>query len=114
MLLLLLVLHFAKIFAHAAVIDKLNALRASYWNASPVPRVKGNLPLNVDIMLAWLKHRDEDVGRMFVELSRTYGGTFNTRVLGEDQILSISPEVFDHVMSGGFKDFHKGEDAFWA
>jgi hypothetical protein len=37
-----------------------------------------------------------------------YGDTFNTRVLGEDQILSLDPAVFDHVMSSGFDEFHKG------
>jgi hypothetical protein len=87
----------------------MNTLRASHWNAKLVPRVQGRMILNIDIMLAWLKHRDEDVGRLFVNLQRTHGNTFNTRVLGEDQILSLDPVVFDYVMNTGFEEFEKGE-----
>jgi hypothetical protein len=68
--------------------------------------------LNIDIMLAWLKHRDEDVGRLFVNLQRIHGNTFNTRVFGEDQILSLDPVVFDYVMNTGFEEFEKGEIVF--
>ena len=64
--------------------------------------------MNIDIMLAWLKHRDEDVGRLFVDAQRIHGNTFNTRVLGEDQILSLDPVVFDYVMNAGFGEFEKG------
>jgi len=64
--------------------------------------------LNVDIMLAWLRHRNEDVGRLFVDLQKAYGNTFNSRVFGEDQILSLDPVVFDHVMNTGFDEFEKG------
>jgi hypothetical protein len=94
---------------HNILIDRMNTLRASYWNAKLVPRVGGRMILNIDIMLAWLKHRDEDVGRLFVNLQRIHGNTFNTRVLGEDQILSLDPVVFDYVMNTGFEEFEKGE-----
>jgi hypothetical protein len=94
---------------HNILIDRMNALRASHWNAKLVPRVQGRMVLNIDIMLAWLKHRDEDVGRLFVNLQRIHGNTFNTRVLGEDQILSLDPVVFDYVMNTGFEEFEKGE-----
>jgi hypothetical protein len=70
--------------------------------------VKGKLPLNIDVMLAWLRHREEDVGRLFVDLQKLYGDTINTRVLAEDQILSMDPAVSDHVMSSGFDEFFKG------
>jgi hypothetical protein len=65
----------------------------------------------MDIMLDWLRHRDEDVGRLFVNLERIHGTTFNSRVFGEDQILSLDPAVFDLVMSSGFDEFEKGEQA---
>lgn len=77
-------------------------------NAKPIPRVRGRYPLNFDILLSWLNHADEDVGRLFHDLSKRYGPTFNTRVLGEDQILSLDPEVFDAVMKNQFKWFYKG------
>jgi hypothetical protein len=95
--------------SHNILIDRMNALRASHWNAKLVPRVRGRMNLNIDIMLAWLRHRDEDVARLFVDLQRTHGNTFNTRVLGEDQILSLDPVVFDYVMNTGFEEFEKGE-----
>ena len=93
---------------HNILIDRMNTLRASHWNAKLVPRVQGRMILNIDIMLAWLKHRDEDVGRLFVNQQRIHGNTFNTRVLGEDQILSLDPVVFDYVMNTGFDEFEKG------
>lgn len=96
------------VIIHYKVIDHVNDLRAAHWRVRRVPRVKGRLPLNIDVMLAWLRHREEDVGRLFVDLQRLHGHTFNTRVLGEDQILSMDPAVFDHVMSSGFDEFSKG------
>jgi hypothetical protein len=98
----------AKGITHNILIDRMNALRASHWNAKLVPRVRGRMIFNIDIMLAWLKHRDEDVARLFVDLQRIHGNTFNTRVLGEDQILSLDPVVFDYVMNTGFDEFEKG------
>jgi hypothetical protein len=88
--------------------DSLNRRQASERGALPIPRVRGKLPLNFDILLAWLYHSDEDVGRLFHDLSVRYGPTVNTRVLGEDQILSLDPDVFDAVMRDQFKFFAKG------
>jgi hypothetical protein len=104
--------HMTKGITHNILIDRMNALRASHWNAKLVPRVRGRMILNIDIMLAWLKHRNEDVGRLFVDLQRIHGNTFNTRVFGEDQVLSLDPVVFDYVMNTGFEEFEKGEIAF--
>lgn len=60
---------------------------AKRLGAKPIPRVKGRLPLNVDIVLDWAKSgSEEEVGRMMVLLGRKYGSTYNTRVLGEDQV----------------------------
>jgi hypothetical protein len=73
-----------------------------------IPQVQGRYFFNLDVMIAWLRHRDEDVGRLFVTYQRIYGDTFNTRVLGDNQILSVDPAVFDYVMSAGFEEFEKG------
>jgi len=98
------------VIVHNVLIDSINSRRASSWTVQPVPRVRGRLPLNIDIMLDWLRHRDEDVGRLFINLERIHGKTFNSRVFGEDQILSLDPAVFDYVMSSGFEEFEKGEE----
>lgn len=64
-----------------------NNLAARYAGARPIPKVRGRYPLNVDIMLDWAKSgSEEEVGRMMVLLERKYGATYNTRVLGEDQV----------------------------
>jgi len=102
------------VIVHNVLIDSINSRRASSWTVQPVPRVRGRLPLNIDIMLDWLRHRDEDVGRLFINLERIHGKTFNSRVFGEDQILSLDPAVFDYVMSSGFEEFEKGELPIWA
>ena len=55
--------------------------------ARPPLNVKGRYPLNIDVLLDWAKSgSEEEVGRMMVLLGRQYGGTYNTRVLGEDQV----------------------------
>jgi hypothetical protein len=55
--------------------------------AVPITRVSGKWPLNLDVLVDWAKSgAEEEVGRMIVLLSRNYGRTFNTRVLGEDQV----------------------------
>lgn len=105
---LLILSHISVVTVHNIVIDTINAKRASRWNAKLVPRVRGGMLLNIDIMLAWLRHREEDVGRLFVDLQRVHGNTCNTRVFGEDQILSLDPVVFDYVMNTGFEEFEKG------
>lgn len=66
---------------------------AAQAGVRPIPRVQGRLPLNVDVVLDWARSGTEDeVCRMMVELGRTYGKTYNTRALGEDQVghLSVS------------------------
>ena len=62
-------------------------LRARRLGARVIPRVRGRLPLNFDVLLDWSRSgSEEEVGRMMVLLGRTYGRTYNTRVLGEDSV----------------------------
>lgn len=64
-----------------------HAIAARRMSAEPIPRVGGRYPLNIDVMLDWARSgSEEEVGRMMVLLGRRYGGTYNTRVLGEDQV----------------------------
>jgi hypothetical protein len=61
--------------------------RARQLGARDIPRVKGKWPLNLDILRDWAKSgSEEEVGWMMVLLGRQYGTTYNTRVLGEDQV----------------------------
>ena len=71
--------------SHISLLSSARAARA--LGARPVPRVEGRWPLNLDVLADWSKSgSEEEVGRMMVLLSRRYGGTYNTRVLGEDQV----------------------------
>lgn len=82
----------------------------SYWStlvssytarrlgAADIPRVRGRYPLNIDILLDWARSgSEEEVGRMMVLLGRKFGKTYNTRVLGEDQ---VSRECFLEIWRG--------------
>ncbi|KIR36927.1 cytochrome P450 monooxygenase pc-2 [Cryptococcus deuterogattii MMRL2647] len=84
--------------------------RAAALGAVDIPRVKGAWPLNIDVLLNWAKSgTEEEVGRMMVLMGRQYGGTYNTRVLGEDQIISSDPKVIKHVLIDDFDNFVKGQ-----
>ncbi|WRT64043.1 uncharacterized protein IL334_000971 [Kwoniella shivajii] len=83
--------------------------QARALGATDIPRVKGRWPLNLDILVDWAKSgSEEEVGRMMVLLGRKYGNTYNTRVLGEDQIISSDPNVLKHVLLDEFNNFVKG------
>ncbi|KIR30411.1 cytochrome P450 monooxygenase pc-2 [Cryptococcus deuterogattii LA55] len=84
--------------------------RAAALGAVDIPRVKGAWPLNIDVLLNWAKSgTEEEVGRMMALMGRQYGGTYNTRVLGEDQIISSDPKVIKHVLIDDFDNFVKGQ-----
>jgi hypothetical protein len=63
--------------------------KARKLGATSITRVAGRWPLNLDVLMDWSRSgAEEEVGRMIELLSRRYGTTFNTRVLGEDQVCS--------------------------
>ena len=68
--------------------------------------------MNLDVLVDWSKSgSEEEVGRMMVLLSREYGGTYNTRVLGEDQV-SLAQVLSRHSEGPEEKSgrsWHKGE-----
>jgi hypothetical protein len=67
--------------------------KAHKLGAEDIPRVRGKSILNFDVLLDWSRSgTEEEAGRMMVLLGRKYGGTYNTRVLGEDSV-SCSIEV---------------------
>lgn len=76
-------------------------IRARSLGASPIPRVHGRWPLNLDVLVDWSRSgSEEEVGRMMILLSRKYGGTYNTRVLGEDQVCRFLPMTFSCRLRG--------------
>ncbi|WVQ71060.1 hypothetical protein IAR50_000585 [Cryptococcus sp. DSM 104548] len=89
---------------------KLSARDARRLGAVDIPRVRGRWPLNLDVLWDWAKSgSEEEVGRMMVLMERRYGQTYNTRVFGEDQIMTTDPRVFRHVLVGDFDSFVKGQ-----
>ncbi|KAL7422863.1 Protein kinase alk2 [Cryptotrichosporon argae] len=77
--------------------------------AREIPRVQGRHVLNIDVLLDWAKSGSEDeVGWMMAVMRARYGPTYNTRVLGEDQIISMDPAVLNHVLVDDFDNFVKG------
>lgn len=81
-------LSFPTIFILRSAASAWTSTRASKkLGAKIIPRVEGRWVLNVDILRDWARSgSDDEVGRMMVDLGRRYGGTYNTRVLGEDQV----------------------------
>lgn len=69
--------------------------RRLHPQAVPIPRVKGRWPLNLDVMVDWMKSsKGEYLGEgMIAKLEERYGKTMNTRVLGEDSVCTI---LFSH------------------
>jgi hypothetical protein len=65
----------------------LSSIRAHRLGAIDIPRISGQWPLNLDVLADWAKSgSEEEVGWMIRVMEGKIGRTFNTRVLGEDQV----------------------------
>ena len=74
-----------------------------------VPRVKFNWPGNVDFIPFVIHSRDTDYcGTPFEKLVEEYGHTFNLRLFGGDQILTVEPENIKAILSTDFNSYEKG------
>ena len=83
--------------------------KAHQLGARDIPRVKGKSVLNFDVLLDWSRSgTEEEAGRMMVLLGRKYGGTYNTRVLGED---SVGCSFGDHVKVA--RESGKAQESRW-
>ncbi|ORY21852.1 cytochrome P450 [Naematelia encephala] len=104
-------LSFALVYAVRGRLDVWSTSRqASAQGAADVPLVNGRWPFNLDIVRDWAKSGSEDeVARMMFLLGRQYGSTYNTRVIGENQILSTDPKVFKHALVDDSNNFVKGK-----
>ncbi|WWD18044.1 hypothetical protein CI109_102491 [Kwoniella shandongensis] len=105
------IISFPLLFILRSYLSLLRSQRhARSLGAIDTPRVKGRWPLNLDVLRDWARSgSEEEVGRMMVLLERKYGKTYNTRVLGEDQIISSDPAVLKHVLISDFDNFVKGQ-----
>ncbi|KAJ9105434.1 hypothetical protein QFC21_001805 [Naganishia friedmannii] len=84
--------------------------RRLHPEAVPIPRVRGRWPFNTDILMDWMaSSKDEYLGEgMISRLERIYGQTLNTRVLGEDSVITTSPEHVSQMLTSSFLAFDKG------
>ncbi|KAF7982659.1 hypothetical protein HWV62_27113 [Athelia sp. TMB] len=84
--------------------------RAYALGARLVPRVRGWLPGNLDLLLHLLnnlKNGYPSDGQ--VEWIDKYGNTLNLRVFYEDLIFTTEPENIKTILASGFPNYEKGE-----
>ncbi len=81
--------------------------RASSLNARLAPRVRGNLPFNIDIMRR--SQNDKHPCDTLAALATEYGATFNTDVLGLMNIVTTNPKHIQRILATNFDNFEKGE-----
>ncbi|KAF8600071.1 CYP63 cytochrome P450 monooxygenase-like protein [Ceratobasidium sp. AG-I] len=74
------------------------------------PRMKRWLPGNIDFIPEIVHSREVDYcGGAWSSLVEKHGNTFNTRLFGEDQILTTEPENIKAILSTEFTSFEKGK-----
>ncbi|KAJ9091639.1 hypothetical protein QFC19_009009 [Naganishia cerealis] len=88
---------------------KLSGIGSVLVAHGPSGQVKGKWPLNVDILMDWMGGRMDYMGEgMVSRLEGAYGQTLNTRVLGEDSVITTSPEHVYQMLDSSFAAFEKG------
>ncbi|KAI5450415.1 Protein kinase alk2 [Naganishia albida] len=111
-----LLVHLAALVFNYSLLSSLSLIRQQWVarrlhaQAVPVPRVRGRWPLNLDVMVDWMRSsKGEYLGEgMIAKLEQTYGKTMNTRVLGEDSIITTSAVHIAHILGPAFTAFDKG------
>ncbi|KAJ7281436.1 cytochrome P450 monooxygenase CYP63 [Mycena rebaudengoi] len=83
---------------------------AQSHNATVIPQVKGKWPGNLDVALRVVRSfEDGYVLQIFMDLFREHNATtLNTRLLWDDQIITMDECVMKFVSSTGFSHFEKG------
>ncbi|KAF8600093.1 cytochrome P450, partial [Ceratobasidium sp. AG-I] len=75
-----------------------------------VPRMNCWLPGNIDFITEFMhSHAVDYCEAAWIPLFEKHGSTFNTRILGEDQILTTEPENIKAILSTEFTNFEKGK-----
>ncbi|KAH7339083.1 cytochrome P450 [Rhizoctonia solani] len=73
------------------------------------PHVKLNWPWNLDFIPFVMRSRASDYsGAPFMKLVSEYGYTFNLRLFGEDQIMTVEPDGIKSILSTDFNSYEKG------
>ncbi|KAF8684599.1 cytochrome P450 [Rhizoctonia solani] len=74
-----------------------------------VPRVKLSWPWNLDFIPFAIRSRESEYcGAAWSRLANEYGYTFNLRLLGGDQIVTMEPENIKAILSTDFNSYEKG------
>ncbi|KAF8713807.1 cytochrome P450, partial [Rhizoctonia solani] len=74
-----------------------------------VPRVKLSWPWNLDFIPFAIRSRESEYcGATWSRLANEYGYTFNLRLLGGDQIVTMEPENIKAILSTDFNSYEKG------
>ncbi|QRW20636.1 cytochrome P450 family protein [Rhizoctonia solani] len=80
-------------------------------NVMEVPRVNFRWPFNLDFIRFDMKvMKTGYCGATWEILVAQYGNIFNLRLLKQDFILTVEPEVVKHVLSTDFHNYVKGND----
>jgi hypothetical protein len=98
---LLYLVSFPTLFIIRSHLSRISSTRRAHaLGAVDIPRVKGKWVLNLDVIFDWARSgSEEEVGRMMELMKRQYGGTYNTRALGEDQVGRL-PGIYQHKRLG--------------
>ncbi|KAK7029845.1 cytochrome P450 monooxygenase [Favolaschia claudopus] len=76
-----------------------------------VPVVKGKWLWNLDLLLGRIKQGKDGYPFDVVEpMIRRYGKTFNTRILGEDRIVTCDPAHIQRIFATDFEGWEKGDN----
>ncbi|KAJ7353576.1 cytochrome P450 monooxygenase [Mycena albidolilacea] len=76
-----------------------------------VPVVQGRWPGNLDLLLGRLKQgKDGYPFDVMESMIRRYGKTFNTRILGEDRIVTSDPAHIQRMFATDFEGWEKGDN----
>lgn len=77
---------------------------------SLIPKVKGRLIGNLDVLLAITRNEaNEYCGDIFAQWAKQYGPTFDMNILWAHQIVTVDPSNVKHVVATSFRSFEKGE-----
>ncbi|EIN04106.1 cytochrome P450 monooxygenase CYP63 [Punctularia strigosozonata HHB-11173 SS5] len=97
-------------YAKGIYYDRIHASRAAEMNARMVPRAKGRLPGNVDVLFKMMKaFRTSYVLDVYRELFEEHqSSVLNLRILWKDQIITMDEAHAKFVLSTGFEHFWRG------
>jgi len=73
-----------------------------------VPKVKGKLPANVDLLYKGLMKKTLYLGDGLIAWTQTHGTTFSVTTVGDTRIFTINPENLKRILATDFDNYVKG------